>query len=299
MSAKLATLVRSARVPFLILAPVSVFLGISTAYSSASEIQWLHVVLAVIAALLAHISVNAFNEYMDFRSGLDLKTERTPFSGGSGGLVENPSALNSVLAMAWITLLLTIVIGGYFVYLRGEPLLWLGATGVLLVVGYTPWINRLPLLCWLAPGLGFGPVMVLGTHIALTGDFNVLVLLVSLVPFMLANNLLLLNQFPDIDADRASGRRHVPIIYGKAASLALYSLGVVVASVAIVIGCVVGLLPWLSLLALLPLLLAVTVVLGLKPLLRKGSATWLPYLGRNVVMTLLTPIILGTTLLLG
>lgn len=299
MNAKLATLMQSARVPFLILAPVSVFLGISTAYISASDIQWLHVVLAVIAALLAHISVNAFNEYMDFRSGLDLKTERTPFSGGSGGLVDNPSALKSVLAMAWITLLLTIAIGGYFVYLRGEALLWLGAIGVILVVGYTPWINRSPLLCWLAPGLGFGPVMVLGTHIVLTGELNALALLVSLVPFMLANNLLLLNQFPDIDADRTSGRRHVPIIYGKAASLALYSLGVLVASMAIIVGCVLSWLPWLSLLALLPLLLAVSVVLGLKPLLRKGSATWLPYLGRNVVMTLVTPVILGTTLIFG
>ncbi|SBS30540.1 1,4-dihydroxy-2-naphthoate octaprenyltransferase [Marinomonas aquimarina] len=299
MSAKLPTLMQSARVPFLILAPVSVFLGISSAYVSATDIQWLHVALAVLAAILAHISVNAFNEYMDYRSGLDLKTERTPFSGGSGGLVDNPSALNSVLAMAWITLLLTMAIGGYFIYLRGEALLWLGAIGVLLVVGYTPWINRSPLLCWMAPGLGFGPVMVLGTHIALTGDLNGLALLLSLVPFMLANNLLLLNQFPDIDADRANGRRHVPIIYGKAASLALYSLGLLVASFAVVIGCVFELLPWLSLLALVPLALGMTVVLGLKPLLRKGAATWLPYLGRNVVMTLVTPIILGTTLILG
>lgn len=299
MSAKLTTLVQSARVPFLILAPVSVFLGISTAYISTPEIEWLHIALAIVAALLAHISVNAFNEYMDFRSGLDLKTERTPFSGGSGGLVNNPAALNSVLAMAWVTLLGTIAIGIYFVYLRGEALLWLGAIGVLLVVGYTPWINRSPLLCWLAPGLGFGPVMVLGTHIALTGDLNGLALLVSLVPFMLANNLLLLNQFPDIDADRASGRRHVPIIYGKSASLALYSFGVLMATIAIILGCTLSLLPWLSLLALLPLLLAVTVVLGLKPLLRKGSATWLPYLGRNVAMTLVTPIILGVTLFLG
>ncbi len=299
MSIKLATLIQSARVPFLILAPVSVFLGICTAYISAVEIDWLHVALAVVAALLAHISVNAFNEYMDFRSGLDLKTERTPFSGGSGGLVENPAALNGVLVMAWATLLGTIAIGSYFVYLRGEALLWLGAIGVLLVVGYTPWINRSPLLCWLAPGLGFGPVMVLGTHIALTGDLNGLALLVSLVPFMLANNLLLLNQFPDIDADRVSGRRHVPIIYGKSASLALYSFGVLVASVAIIMGCFLSLLPWLSLLALLPLSLAITVVLGLKPLLRKSSATWLPFLGRNVIMTLVTPLILGITLLFG
>ncbi|MCO4785103.1 MAG: prenyltransferase [Marinomonas atlantica] len=299
MSAKLPTLMKSARIPFLILAPVSVFLGVSTAYVSHPDIQLLYIVLTVVAALFAHVSVNAFNEYMDFRSGLDLKTERTPFSGGSGGLVQNPDALKSVLIMAWVTLFLTVFIGLYFVWLRGELLMWIGGIGLVLVVGYTPWINRSPLLCWLAPGLGFGPVMVIGTHVALTGQLDTLAIVTSLIPFMLANNLLLLNQFPDIDADRACGRHHIPIAYGKTAGLALYSLGVLVAALVIVIGCVMGLLPWLSLLVLIPLLVAVTIVTGLKPRLRKSAETWLPFLGRNVLITLATPVLFGATLLLG
>lgn len=299
MSSTLSTLMQSARIPFLALAPISVFLGISTAYISHTDIQIMHVVLTVLAALFAHISVNAFNEYMDFRSGLDLKTERTPFSGGSGGLVRNPSALKSVLVMAFVTLFLTVLIGLYFIQLRGETLLWIGIVGVLLVVGYTPWINRSPLLCWIAPGLGFGPVMVIGTHVALTGELNTLVMLVSIVPFMLANNLLLLNQFPDIDADRASGRYHIPIAYGKAAALAIYTLGVLIAALTVLIGCLMGFFPLLSLLVLVPLLVTFTVVLGLKQRLRKKADTWLPFLGRNVVITLVTPLIFGATLLLG
>lgn len=299
MSAKFPTLLKSARIPFLILAPVSVFLGVSTAYVSHADIQFLHIVLAVLAAASAHVSVNAFNEYMDFRSGLDLKTERTPFSGGSGGLVQNPDALKSVLIMAWVTFLLTAFIGAYFVVLRGESLMWIGGVGLVLVVGYTPWINRSPLLCWLAPGLGFGPVIVVGTHVVLTGQLDTLAIVTSLIPFMLVNNLLLLNQFPDIDADRACGRHHIPIAYGKTAALALYSLGVLVAGLVIVIGCVTGLLPWLSLLVLIPLLVAVTIVAGLKPRLLKGAQTWLPFLGRNVAITLITPVIFGATLLLG
>ena len=36
----------------------------------------------------------------------------------------------------------------------------------------------------------------------------------SLVPFFLVNNLLLLNQFPDVAADRQAGRRHLLVQHG-------------------------------------------------------------------------------------
>lgn len=296
---QLQTILQSARIPFLVLAPISVFVGVSAAYASGADILPVHVALTILAAVLAHISVNAFNEYMDYRSGLDLKTERTPFSGGSGGLVQNPSALNAVLGFAWFTLLLTISIGLYFVMLRGTELAWFGAAGVLLVLGYTPWINRLPLVCWAAPGLGFGPVIVIGTYLSLTGDISMVAIVSSIIPFMLANNLLLLNQFPDIDADRSVGRRHIPIVLGKVAGLAIYSLGVLIAAAAVVLGCLIGLFPWLTMATLVPLAVAVTVVLGLKPLLRKAPSLWIPFLGRNVIITLVTPLLFGMTLLFG
>ena len=41
-----------------------------------------YAVLAFIGLLLAHISVNTLNDYFDYRSGIDLETRRTPFSGG-------------------------------------------------------------------------------------------------------------------------------------------------------------------------------------------------------------------------
>ena len=61
---------------------------------------------------------------------------------------------------------------GVFMWLHPDrlPLLLpIGLLGLVLVVSYTPWITRHPLLCLVAPGLGFGPVMVLGTLVALTG----------------------------------------------------------------------------------------------------------------------------------
>lgn len=298
MNSTLSTLMLSARLPFLILAPVSVLLGISTAYYGHTDISVLHIILILVAALSAHISVNAFNEYADFRSGLDLRTQRTPFSGGSGGLVNNPSARNAVLAMAIVTLWITIVIGWYFIYLRGSTLVWLGLMGLALVVAYTPWLNRYPWLCWMAPGLGFGPVMVIGTHIALGAELSVLVVLVSSLPMVLANNLLLLNQFPDIEADKAAGRCHIPIKYGREFSLRVYSVSSLTVAGVVLIGYVLGYLPVLSLWVVVPLVLTLSIANSLRSRLQQDLNTSLPFLGRNVLVTIVTPVLMGAALLL-
>ncbi|MGM0426211.1 MAG: hypothetical protein ACQEQ7_03115 [Thermodesulfobacteriota bacterium] len=81
---KLKYLTGPMRVPFLILTPACVLLGLATADWSSSTIHPLYGVVTLIGAMAAHISVNAFNEFFDFKSGLDFRTRRTPFSGGSG-----------------------------------------------------------------------------------------------------------------------------------------------------------------------------------------------------------------------
>ena len=92
----------------------------------------------------------------------------------------------------------------------------IGIVGLALIVTYTQCINHLPLLCLIAPGLGFGVlmVMVVGTQIVLTGEHTPLAWLISLVPFFLVNNLLLLNQYPDIKADSDVGRKNIAIAIG-------------------------------------------------------------------------------------
>jgi 1,4-dihydroxy-2-naphthoate octaprenyltransferase len=45
--------------------------------------------LALIGSILVHITVNVINDYYDYVDGIDLNTQRTPFSGGSGVLPSN------------------------------------------------------------------------------------------------------------------------------------------------------------------------------------------------------------------
>src|SRR4030065_881284 len=203
------------RVPFLILTPACVLLGIATAVQTGAHINPLHVLLVLIGAVCTHISVNAFNEYDDFKSGLDTRTERTPFSGGSGTLQADPGMAKTALTTALVTLGIVTLTGIYFTWVHGFALLPLGVLGILVIVAYTPWLTRSPLLCLIAPGVGFGPLMVMGTHFALTGQYAWSALVASLIPFFLVSNLLLLNQFPDVEADKTVGRRHFPILSGR------------------------------------------------------------------------------------
>jgi 1,4-dihydroxy-2-naphthoate octaprenyltransferase len=55
---------------------------------------------------------------------------------------------------------------------------------------------------------------VLGTLVALNGRVDAAAVIVAGVTMLLVSELLLLNQFPDVEADRRKGRRHLPIVLG-------------------------------------------------------------------------------------
>lgn len=286
------------RVPFLVLPPACVLLGIGTAVWQTGGVSFFAAVLALIGALAAHISVNAFNEYYDFKSGLDLKTQRTPFSGGSGTLPENPEMLRTTLVTAWGSFAATTIIGIAFLLIRGSALLPLGLAGLLLVFGYTLWFTRNPFLCLIAPGLGFGPLMVMGTHFVLTGEYSWTAFVASLVPFFLVSNLLLLNQFPDVAADRSVGRKHLPITIGRKKSSYVYGFFLLLTYLSIVVGVLFNWLPGKALIGLVSAVIAVPAFIGAYRY-HADMEKLLPYMGMNVVINLLTPVLVAAGLFIA
>ena len=294
---KLKALFGIMRVPFLALTPACVLLGVGAAAWMGSRINGLQVALLLVAAVCAHISVNAFNEYFDFKSGLDAHTHRTPFSGGSGTLPARPETARLALLTAWSAFAVTALIGSYFVWLRGMALLPLGLLGLFMLVAYTPWLVRSPFLCLIAPGLGFGPVMVMSVAFALTGVFSWTALVASLVPFFLVSDLLLLNQFPDVEADRSVGRRHFPILIGRKASSQIYGAILLAAYLTIGLGVAFKLLPAISLISLVGA--AIALPAGINAFRYSDDIGRLtPSLGMNVLLNLATPLLVGIGLFL-
>jgi 1,4-dihydroxy-2-naphthoate octaprenyltransferase len=286
------------RPQFLILTPMCVLVGVAAAaYEGFSLNPW-HVVLTLVGALLAHISVNVLNDYFDYRSGIDLAARRTPFSGGSGILPAGLLTPRGALLLGLGSLVGVGAIGIYFTIVRGWEILPLGIVGMLVVYLYTTYITRSPLLCVIAPGLGFGPLMVVGTYFAQTGDYSVTPAVASLVPGFLVSNLLLLNQFPDVEADRAGGRYHVLIAYGRKFSARLYAGLMAATYISLALGVGLRVLPLTALLGLATLPLGVKAVMGALKYY-DDTEKLVPFLGLNVQVILLTTLLTGVGILLG
>jgi len=285
------------RVPFLLLAIVCVLLGVATAHHAGVDLQALHLALAMLGGLAAHAAVNSLNEYDDFRSGLDARTTRTPFSGGSGVLPANPDKARYGLVISLTGMAITVAIGVYFVIARGWGIVPLGLVGLLVVIAYTRWMTRSVVLCLIAPGVGFA-LMTLGTHYVLAGTYTPVAWWSTLVPLFLVSNLLLLNQLPDIEADASVGRRHLMIVHGRRAGLIVYGLGLAATYVGVLAGWLVGDLPILSLITLATIIIAVPTWLGASRHAEDIPAL-IPFLGRNVMLTLVTPLLLALSLFLA
>lgn len=301
---KIDVIIASSRLPFLVLAPVCIlFALVSIEYSFDVFKPFLSFII-LLGAVSAHISVNLFNEYFDFKSGLDFKTHKTPFSGGSGSLLIQPGSLKYVLVAAISALLITSLCGLYLLSISfvvfdtfNLSLLYIGVLGVVIVLLYTGPINRHPLLCFISPGLGFGFMMVYGSSSALLGQLPIELLPASVLLFLLVNNLLLLNQLPDVEADASIGRKHVWIVKGQTFAFNLYLVTTLLIPALFLVSILCKIWPVISLLALLPWCLTLLAWRGAKTLglnINKQPK----FLAMNVMATLGVPVVLSVVLVI-
>ena len=295
------------RANFLILAALLVAIGIALAFKYLPDgvtISWLNISLVLIGSVLAHASVNLFNEYSDHLTGIDKNTHRTPFSGGSGMIKSGFTKPSSVLAAAITTLLISGAIGIYFGITAHWSVFLIMMVGAFSIVAYTPLLTKF-MLGELFSGLTLGTLVVLGTFIALTAkpgqSFGSLlpfeVIMISIPPGILTSLLLLLNQFPDAEADKKGGRKHLVIKLGAQKAAYVYTAGVVATFVIILMLPLTGVSSFWLYLGLLPL-----------PFVIKATATALqfnnnmeklvPALGANIVTVLLTDALLAVSIFL-
>jgi len=284
-----------ARPQFLLLSVVLSFLGISIAWYD-GPFHLGYALLTFVGLLLCHISVNVLNDYFDYESGIDLETKRTPFSGGSGILPTSRLKPKQVLWFGLIALILALPIGVYFVLARGWDLLPLLILGALFAVLYTPLITKLGFPEW-APGLGMGTLPVLGAFFIQTTAYTFPAVIAAIPSGILVHNLLLLNEFPDVEADSKAGRKTMPILIGKSKAWMVYSALTVVVYLWIIGWVIAGTMPVFSLIALLTLPFAVKAIRGGRK--HDDMNRLVPAMANNVQVVLLTQFLLGVGYILG
>jgi len=233
------------RPQFLLLSVTLVLLGTAIARHHGC-FDLLKFVLTLIGLLLAHASVNVLNDYFDYKSGIDLETTRTPFSGGSGVLPKGLLKPKGVYMYGVGCLMVALVIGIYLTFVSGWQLLPLILLGGPVIYFYTSHLTK-----WLAgefwAGLGLGMLPVLGTYFVQTGSYSAEAVVASLAPGFLTANLLLLNEFPDVEADKKGGRYNLVIALGPKKAGRLYAGLIALTYLSIICGVVFKLMPPLTL----------------------------------------------------
>ncbi len=291
------------RANFLILAVFLVIIGLAFTmkypHGSSSSFNVIHALLLVIGVVLSHISVNLFNEYSDFKTKIDYYTRRTPFSGGSGMIASGQTRPENVRIVGITALIIAASIGLYFSIVSHWTISVLSLIGGFAVLFYTNFLSK-HVLGELFAGLSLGTLVVLGTYISMTAspEMQISYLLpsevvwISIPPGILTSLLLLINQFPDAEADKKGGRRHLVIRFGVKIASYIYTSGMFITFGIIVLMPLIKISSFWIYLALIPLPLAVKACLTA---IKHGDdfKRMVPALGNNVLT------VLGTDLLLA
>jgi 1,4-dihydroxy-2-naphthoate octaprenyltransferase len=295
MAVSAKVLLGVSRAPFLLLPVTLVAVG---AAASAFEggFDGLSTVLALIGMIGAHVGVNALNEASDMQTGIDLRTTRTPFSGGSGTLPSGAFSVRGTYVWALSITGAAALIGVWFLIRIGWPLLPIFLLGAFSVLAYTHLLARAG-LGELFAGLGLGCLPILGVSMVQDGHLGAATVAASIPAFFMTFNLLLLNEFPDEEADRSGGRRNLVILLGRPPAAVIYVLATLAVPATLVVAFLLRALPAWTLIACLPTLLTVP---GLRwALTRPETAVPLPALGGNVIWNLATNLLLALGLFLS
>ncbi len=252
---------KTMRVPFLQATFVPVILGGVLALQLAHAFNLATFLLTLLGASLIHIATNMFNDYFDFKSGNDLQVKhQNPFAGGGRVLTAGLVKPSTHLLVSSLCLLLGCLIGLYLVFAFSLPYLFvLGVIGVISSYFYVgpPFRFAYRGIGELIVGINFGPIMTLGAYYVQAGSFAWEPLLASIPVGLLVAAILWINEFPDMDADGAVGKRTLVLRLGYSRSIGVY-VGMVVAAYLLLIVyallAVFSLVPITSLASLIALL---------------------------------------------
>ena len=285
------------RANFLLLTVVTVFTGLALSFYRYHTFNVLNAVLCLVGALLAHMAVNVFNNYFDYKLGVDKYTPKTPFSGGINLIVENQIKPSTAFCTAAICLIGAGIIGVYFLRFFFWPLLPIIVYGMVSIYFYTAYLSRVPALSEIVAGTNYG-FIALGAAITQYGYVGLEGFAVFVPISILVSVLLFLNEFPDVEADKMAGRRHLVILVGREKASKLYVFFLVLMYFSVILFVLFKLLPLTCLMVFATLWLSYKAsTIALK---NYGSVEKIvPALALNVLIVLVSIGLLGAGLLLG
>jgi 1,4-dihydroxy-2-naphthoate octaprenyltransferase len=220
--------IRASRPRTLVAAVAPVFVGICLALES-NLFLLTPAILCMLFAILVQVGANFANDYFDYQKGADTSDRIGPKRAVASGLIL-PSAM---LRATWIILGLSFLVGVGLLPYGGWILLLVGTVSILCALIYTGGPFPLAYL-----GLGdffvvgfFGIVAVGFTYFVQSGFFSRDALLAGLAVGLIVNNLLVVNNYRDVEEDRRSDKKTLAVRFGRKFSLWQFRLQTVASCV--------------------------------------------------------------------
>ena len=243
------------RLPFLTATFVPLLVGAAVANFLGYDVSWGWLGLTVLGGSLLHIGTNTANDYFDHTSGTDEANYNymVPYSGGSRSIQMGLISSRGMLIVSLVAFALSAVVGIPLIIKAGYPVLWLGLIGFISGFFYTAPPFRFASrkgLGELLIGLNFGPLMVVGSALVQTGQILPEALLAGIPIGFLVAAIVYVNEFPDHDGDKSTGKDTLIVVFGPEKARLGYVFLVVGAFVSIIVMALNGTFPKLSLIAL-------------------------------------------------
>ncbi len=182
--------------------------------------RWAPAAICMAFALTAQIASNFANEYFDYRAGLDSPGRVGPRRGVTEGDISPRAMITATL----VAVAVACAFGLWLVVYGGWLLIPVGIFIVLGLFAYSagPYPLSRHALGEVAVMLFFGIIPVSACYYIMSGAITSQVFLTSGAIGLMGANILIVNNYRDIDDDKAVGKRTLATHFGRPASAWLY-----------------------------------------------------------------------------
>ena len=245
------------RLPFLSATIMPILVGAAVAKFMGFSVDWAWLGLTILGGSLLHIGTNTSNDYFDHLSGTDninYNYSNKGLNGGSRGIQMGLITPTGVRNLTIIVFTLSVLVGIPLIQKAGMQVFWLGLIGFLSGLFYTapPFkFSSRKGLGELLIGLNFGPLMVAGSTLIQTGQLLPEAFLAGIPLGLLIAAVVYINEFPDHDSDKVTGKNTLIVVFGPEKARVGYVALVSGAFLSIVLLVLNGTFPSLILITLL------------------------------------------------
>ena len=266
-----------------------VLFGATYALGYESKFSILKFILFLLACLLIQAATNLFNEYYDYKHGLD----KVDSEGISGSIVKGNLSPKEVMVGALVLYALAFGLGLILTFMTSVYVLLVGL--VCMLAGYFYTGGKYPIAYSpfgeVVSGFFMGTIIIALSFYFQTGFVNADIIVVSLPLFIMIGAILLANNIRDLDNDKESGRRTYAILVGRNNAIKTMAISFIIVYLLNVLFIITKYASWWNLLVFITIPLAIKIIKGFSA--NNNKKTMAPYMVLTAKLTIFVGFIMS------